>query len=106
MESQITKFKASWGDENDFRERLESELPRNSSLGAVPVQLVVSGGPETMKTVSSAVHAKIPVIVFDGTGRAADLLTNLTKHAQVLEDVRAREGDPSGRKPGKRFPSV
>jgi len=47
------------------------------------VQLVVEGGIGTMKTVMQAVEQKIPVLVLQGSGRAADFIAqgyNLSKN--------------------------
>lgn len=38
------------------------------------VMLVVEGGPNTLQNVQNAVDAKIPVVLVEGSGRAADLL--------------------------------
>jgi len=37
ISTQIMKFKANWGDENEFREQLEQVVPNHKYLGAVPV---------------------------------------------------------------------
>ena len=38
------------------------------------VMLVVEGGVNTMKTVCKAIDENIPVLVFNGSGRAADFI--------------------------------
>ena len=49
----------------------------------VPVVcMVVEGGPTTIRTVLANVngHPPIPVVVFDGTGRAADIIAFTHKY--------------------------
>lgn len=36
--------------------------------------LVVEGGPNTLKSVKNAINSKLPVVLVEGSGRAADLL--------------------------------
>jgi len=57
-----------------------------------------------MKTVSSAVHSKIPIIIFNGTGRAADVLSRLSEHAQLLDSTRISRKERDAKLPGLQFP--
>ena len=54
------------------------------SHGTPVVCLVMEGGSNTIRTVLECVtdHPPVPVVVIDGTGRAADLLAFTHKYAQ------------------------
>ena len=45
-----------------------------SGVNVPTVQLVVEGGIGTMKTVSASIKRHIPIVVIDGSGRAADFI--------------------------------
>lgn len=44
------------------------------------VMLVLEGGPGTVKTMTEAIKKKIPAVVIDGSGRAADVVAFAYKH--------------------------
>eukprot|EP00054_Salpingoeca_dolichothecata_P012515 m.69394 g.69394 ORF g.69394 m.69394 type:complete len:1427 (-) comp19982_c0_seq1:42-4322(-) len=61
-----------FGGEIAMRAKIEASM---SSKKDIPiVSIVVQGGPGTIETVRKAVEAKTPVVVIEGTGKAADLL--------------------------------
>lgn len=49
-------------------------------LGKPVVLLVLEGGLDCIKIVHEAVSKRIPAVVLEGTGRAADLLAFAYKH--------------------------
>ena len=56
---------------------------RNFILGSIEVpvvMLVLEGGPGTVKTMTEAIKKKIPAVVIDGSGRAADIVAFAYKH--------------------------
>jgi hypothetical protein len=59
-----------WGDESSWLARLGSEVARESSS----VTLLVNGGEVAWSDVEHSVAAGRPVVVVDGSGRAADVL--------------------------------
>ena len=42
--------------------------------------LVLEGGPGTVETMTQAIKKKIPAVVIDGSGRAADIVAFAFKH--------------------------
>ncbi|XP_058439983.1 transient receptor potential cation channel subfamily M member 6 isoform X2 [Marmota monax] len=77
-----------YGNEMKLRRNLEKHLSlqkihSRSRQGVPVVQLVVEGGPNVILMVWETVKDKDPVVVCEGTGRAADLLAFTHKH---LED--------------------
>ncbi|KAM8802610.1 transient receptor potential cation channel subfamily M member 6 [Rhynchonycteris naso] len=89
-----------YGNEMILRRNLEKYLSlqkiHSRSRQAVPmVGLVVEGGPNVIPWVCETVRDKHPVVVCEGTGRAADLLAFTHKHLedegtlrpQVKEDI-------------------
>ncbi|XP_012972837.1 transient receptor potential cation channel subfamily M member 6 [Mesocricetus auratus] len=77
-----------YGNEVKLRRNLEKHLSMQkihscSRQGVPVVGLVVEGGPNVILTVWETVKNKEPVVVCEGTGRAADLLAFTYKH---LED--------------------
>uniref|UniRef100_A0A8C6QL25 non-specific serine/threonine protein kinase n=1 Tax=Nannospalax galili TaxID=1026970 RepID=A0A8C6QL25_NANGA len=74
-----------YGNEMKLRRKLEKHLSlqkiHSSSRQGVPVVgLVVEGGPNVILSVCETVRNKEPVVVCEGTGRAADLLAFTYKH--------------------------
>ncbi|XP_053387178.1 transient receptor potential cation channel subfamily M member 2-like isoform X2 [Mercenaria mercenaria] len=71
-----------FGREIEFRstferyvsEKVETGVAETQSVNVPVVMLVVEGGVNTMKTVWQAVQQNIPVLVLNGSGRAADFL--------------------------------
>lgn len=47
------------------------------------VSVIIEGGPTAIRTVLTNIsaHPRIPVVVFDGTGRAADILAFAQKYS-------------------------
>ncbi|XP_050015899.1 transient receptor potential cation channel subfamily M member 6 isoform X2 [Alexandromys fortis] len=77
-----------YGNEEKLRRNLEKQLSMQkihscSRQGVPVVGLVVEGGPNVILSVWETVKNKEPVVVCEGTGRAADLLAFTYKH---LED--------------------
>ena len=50
------------------------------SIEVPVVMLVLEGGPGTVKTMTEAIKKKIPAVVIDGSGRAADIVAFAYKH--------------------------
>ncbi|MEJ1276549.1 transient receptor potential cation channel subfamily M member 6 [Cricetulus griseus] len=74
-----------YGNEVKLRRNLEKHLSMQkihscSRQGVPVVGLVVEGGPNVILTVWETVKNKEPVVVCEGTGRAADLLAFTYKH--------------------------
>nr|KAG5702764.1 hypothetical protein BaRGS_003638 [Batillaria attramentaria] len=71
-----------YGREIEFRSKLESYISSKVETGVTEVQsvhvpsvlIVVEGGVGTMKTVMQSVKRNMPVVVIDGSGRAADFI--------------------------------
>uniref|UniRef100_A0A452VAM3 non-specific serine/threonine protein kinase n=1 Tax=Ursus maritimus TaxID=29073 RepID=A0A452VAM3_URSMA len=88
-----------YGNEMKLRRNLEKYLSlqkihSRSRQGVPVVGLVVEGGPNVILAVWETVRDKDPVVVCDGTGRAADLLAFTHKHLdegalrpQVKEEI-------------------
>ncbi|XP_019660855.1 transient receptor potential cation channel subfamily M member 6 isoform X2 [Ailuropoda melanoleuca] len=88
-----------YGNEMKLRRSLEKYLSlqkihSRSRQGVPVVGLVVEGGPNVILAVWETVRDKDPVVVCDGTGRAADLLAFTHKHLdegalrpQVKEEI-------------------
>ncbi|XP_041364291.1 transient receptor potential cation channel subfamily M member-like 2 [Gigantopelta aegis] len=72
-----------YGGEIKFRTALESYISKkvvtgvaqNQSVHVPNVLLVVEGGVNTMATVSESIRQKIPVVIIEGTGKAADFIS-------------------------------
>lgn len=47
------------------------------------MSVIIEGGPTAIRTVLTNIsaHPRIPVVVFDGTGRAADILAFAQKYS-------------------------
>ncbi|CAF2070799.1 unnamed protein product [Rotaria magnacalcarata] len=75
-------------DTHDYRTRLIAHMARlnNDDDVFVPVvTIVVEGGIETIKNIGSVLKSKIPVVIIDGSGRAADFFSRwliLTKDVE------------------------
>uniref|UniRef100_H0VIP3 non-specific serine/threonine protein kinase n=1 Tax=Cavia porcellus TaxID=10141 RepID=H0VIP3_CAVPO len=74
-----------YGNELKLRRNLEKHLSLQklhscSRQGVPVVGLVVEGGPNVILSVSEMVKDKQPVVVCEGTGRAADILAFTHKH--------------------------
>ncbi|VDM72473.1 unnamed protein product [Strongylus vulgaris] len=71
-----------YGSEIILRKRLETYLAQNSTYSIPVVCVVLEGGAFTIKIVHDYITSipRIPVVVCDGSGRAADLLA-FTHHA-------------------------
>uniref|UniRef100_A0A2K6FJT8 non-specific serine/threonine protein kinase n=1 Tax=Propithecus coquereli TaxID=379532 RepID=A0A2K6FJT8_PROCO len=88
-----------YGNEMKLRRNLEKYLSlqkihSRSGQGVPVVRLVVEGGPNVILAVWETVRDKDPVVVCEGTGRAADLLAFTHKHLdegmlrpQVKEEI-------------------
>ncbi|KAK7112164.1 hypothetical protein V1264_011657 [Littorina saxatilis] len=71
-----------FGTEIEFRTSLESYISKIVETGVTETQsvnvptvlIVVEGGINTMKTVQESISHNIPVVVIDGSGRAADFI--------------------------------
>ncbi|XP_023364773.1 transient receptor potential cation channel subfamily M member 6 [Otolemur garnettii] len=74
-----------YGNEMKLRRNLEKYLSlqkihSRSGQGVPVVRLVMEGGPNVILSVWETVRDKEPVVVLEGTGRAADLLAFTHKH--------------------------
>ena len=49
-------------------------VEHNAPAGTSVVVVVIEGGPKTLKAACEAVEADIPVLVFAGSGKAADFI--------------------------------
>lgn len=58
-----------------------------SGLGTPVVMLVVEGGPNTIKTVYSAVSSNIPVVIIKSSGRAADILCKVLDRVKGINTL-------------------
>lgn len=73
-----------FGGEIEFRttferyisEKVETGVAETQSVNVPVVMLVVEGGVNTMKTVWQATEQNIPVLVLNGSGRAADFIAD------------------------------
>ncbi|XP_069891859.1 transient receptor potential cation channel subfamily M member 6 isoform X3 [Dipodomys merriami] len=70
-----------YGNEMKLRRSLEKYISLQKIHSRVPVMgLVVEGGPNVILSVWETVKNKVPVVVCEGSGRAADLLAFTHKH--------------------------
>ncbi|CAH1255650.1 TRPM5 [Branchiostoma lanceolatum] len=68
----------------------------STDLGVPVVVLAVEGGPHTLKNVSEALTREIPVVIAEGSGRAADIIAYAYKRrkrirqqdADIIKDLR------------------
>ncbi|KAL5018961.1 hypothetical protein ScPMuIL_004683 [Solemya velum] len=68
--------------EHFIASRVETVVAENQSVSVPVVLMVVEGGPNTMKTVMESVRRGIPVLVMDGSGRAADFIAEGFRQSQ------------------------
>jgi len=61
-----------WGEEMEARSDFEEFICNKFNIPLC--LLVVNGGPNTLETVADGVQRKFPVVIFEGTGRAADAI--------------------------------
>jgi hypothetical protein len=59
---------SSWGDESPWLARVATEI----AAGAPSVTVLINGGEIALQDVANSVAARRPVLVIEGTGRAAD----------------------------------
>ncbi|KAL9974194.1 hypothetical protein ACROYT_G011206 [Oculina patagonica] len=77
-----------YGVEIDLRSRFEEAVMKaktysRSAAGAIGVPvvlLVLEGGPNTVRTMCELIKKKIPAVVVDGSGRAADVVAYAYSH--------------------------
>ncbi|KAL9966190.1 hypothetical protein ACROYT_G024228 [Oculina patagonica] len=77
-----------YGVEIDLRSRFEEAVMKvktdsRSTAGAIGVPvvlLVLEGGPNTVRTMCELIKKKIPAVVVDGSGRAADVVAYAYSH--------------------------
>ncbi|RDD40557.1 Transient receptor potential cation channel trpm [Trichoplax sp. H2] len=77
-----------YGGEIKLRGRLEKCIAEKNcddsfGLGKPVVLLVLEGGLDCIKIVHEGISKRIPAVVLEGTGRAADLIAFASKHATV-----------------------
>ncbi|KAI0235842.1 Transient receptor potential cation channel subfamily M member 2 [Lamellibrachia satsuma] len=76
-----------FGVEIELRAKLEAHISQNYRANdgdKIPtVCVVLQGGPGTLKTVHSSINAGTPVVIVEGSGRAADVLA----HAYAAENA-------------------
>ncbi|XP_014666350.1 PREDICTED: transient receptor potential cation channel subfamily M member 2-like [Priapulus caudatus] len=80
-----------FGVEIGFRERLVQEIAKqgvdtssSGSLSVPVVCIVVEGGPGTLENVYTAVLNDTPIVIVEGSGRAADLLVYAYKACKTV----------------------
>lgn len=77
-----------YGTEIQLRSRVENALSKckvkskaeKSAIDIPVVILCLEGGPNTIKTMLSAIQSGTPAVVIDGSGRAADVVSYAYKH--------------------------
>ncbi|CAC5368004.1 TRPM3 [Mytilus coruscus] len=79
-----------FGGEIEFRSKLEGHIsqqecdPESETCVHVPVvMIIVEGGINSMKTVWQSIKNEVPVLVLDGSGRAADFIAEGYRQTQV-----------------------
>ncbi|KAL5018231.1 hypothetical protein ScPMuIL_003953 [Solemya velum] len=60
--------------ENFISSKVETGVAENQSVNVPVILLVVEGGVNTMKTVMETINRGMPVLVMEGSGRAADFI--------------------------------
>ncbi|CAF3783975.1 unnamed protein product [Rotaria socialis] len=81
-------------DTRDYRTHLITHMARlnNDDDVFVPVvTIVVEGGKETIKSIYSVLKSSIPVVIIDGSGRAADFFSRWLLLTKDVENDRANE---------------
>ena len=66
-----------WGGEIAFRARLEAEYCRRKRIPRV--QVVVQGGPGSLKTVHAAIEDRCPIVVVADSGGVAEILATFVQ---------------------------
>lgn len=56
----------------------------DNGLGVPVVLLALEGGVDTIVAAKNAVQHHIPIVVCEGTGRAADIIAFAQKHAKLM----------------------
>lgn len=77
-----------YGVEIDLRSRFEEAVMKvktdsrsvTGAIGVPVVLLVLEGGPNTVRTMCELIKKKIPAVVVDGSGRAADVVAYAYSH--------------------------
>ncbi|XP_019640471.1 PREDICTED: transient receptor potential cation channel subfamily M member 2-like [Branchiostoma belcheri] len=72
----------------ELEQHINSEVALGKDLGVPVVVLVVEGGRYTLRTVSEAVERQIPVVVAEGSGRAADIIAYAYKRWKRIKQRR------------------
>ncbi|XP_066271870.1 transient receptor potential cation channel subfamily M member-like 2 [Branchiostoma lanceolatum] len=86
----------------ELRTRLEKyissmTLGDTKDLGVPVVVLAVEGGPHTLKNVSEAVTREIPVVIAEGSGRAADIIAYAYRRRKRIKEKEKISKDLWGR---------
>ncbi|XP_072177786.1 transient receptor potential cation channel subfamily M member-like 2 [Diadema setosum] len=80
-----------YGGNADLKAKLEECIGMPTSeggLGVPVVSIIVEGGTDSIHSVLNSVRHGTPVVLCNGTGRAADLLSYATRHAEMRGGVR------------------
>nr|XP_006821023.1 PREDICTED: transient receptor potential cation channel subfamily M member 3-like [Saccoglossus kowalevskii] len=83
-------------DEERFRVKLRVELQKLLTTGAAPasgVLIQMEGGIDTTRAVRNALKRRIPVVLCEGTGRAADYLSYACRHCENIDQVEVYDAD-------------
>eukprot|EP00057_Strongylocentrotus_purpuratus_P006530 XP_011661004.1 PREDICTED: transient receptor potential cation channel subfamily M member 1 isoform X3 [Strongylocentrotus purpuratus] len=80
-----------YGDSVELKSKIQEAMLQPESeggLGIPVVNVILEGGVDTIDTVVQAVQRRTPVILCNGTGRVADILSYATRHAEENGGVR------------------
>ncbi|KAJ8025811.1 Transient receptor potential cation channel subfamily M member 3 [Holothuria leucospilota] len=83
--------KNKYGAATVFRPLIESAINKpeaDNGLGVPVVLLALEGGVDTIVAAKNAVQHRIPIVVCEGTGRAADIIAFAHKHAKLMGNKR------------------
>ncbi|WAR20827.1 TRPM3-like protein [Mya arenaria] len=78
-------YRVQYGGVSGIRAQLEQKISQPESEGGLGIPLVlvvVEGGVDSIKDACKSLEHNIPVVVCDGTGRAADILAYAYKHTK------------------------
>ncbi|XP_063963510.1 transient receptor potential cation channel subfamily M member 1-like [Lytechinus pictus] len=83
--------KNKYGESAELKAKIQELMLQPESeggLGIPVVNVILEGGIDTFETVAHAVRRHTPVILCNGTGRVADILSYATRHAEEIGDTR------------------
>ncbi|CAF1216124.1 unnamed protein product, partial [Didymodactylos carnosus] len=68
-----------------YRSRLAREISRGAHRAIPLIAIVVAGGLQTLQTIHNDLRKNIPIVIIDGSGPMADLLTDFLQRNQRKE---------------------